>query len=53
VIDGVEFEVLEEIRIADTSIITKGGTAWVTVSDAQPKRRLGCGAKLEMILDSD
>src|SRR5579863_3222829 len=35
--DRVEFEVLEEIRVADTLIIPKGGIAWGTVTEAQPK----------------
>jgi hypothetical protein len=50
--DRVEFEVLEEIRIADTLIVPKGGIAWGTVTEAQPKRRMGRGGKLEIVMDS-
>lgn len=50
--DSVEFEVLEDIRIADTLIVPKGGIAWGTVTEAQPKRRLGRGGKLEVVMDS-
>ena len=50
--DRVEFEVLEDIRIADTLIIPKGGIAWGTVTEAQSKRRMGRGGKLEIVMDS-
>jgi hypothetical protein len=50
--DRVEFEVLEEIKVADTLIIPKGGIAWGTVTEAQPKRRMGRGGKLEIVMDS-
>jgi hypothetical protein len=50
--DRVEFEVTEEIRVAGTLIIPKGGIAWGTVTEAQHKRRLGRGGKLEIVMDS-
>jgi hypothetical protein len=50
--DRVEFEVLEDIRIGDALIIPKGGIAWGTVTEAQPKRRMGRGGKLEIVMDS-
>jgi PEGA domain-containing protein len=50
--DRVEFEVLEDIRVADTLIIPKGGIAWGTVTEAQPKRRMARGGKLEIVMDS-
>jgi hypothetical protein len=50
--DRVEFEVLEDIKVADTLIIPKGGIAWGTVTEAQPKRRMGRGGKLEIVMDS-
>src|SRR5580692_11654657 len=50
--DRVEFEVLEDIRVGDALIIPKGGIAWGTVTEAQPKRRMGRGGKLEIIMDS-
>ena len=50
--DRVEFEVLEDIRVADILVIPKGGIAWGTVTEAQPKRRMGRGGKLEIVMDS-
>jgi hypothetical protein len=50
--DRVEFEVLEEAKVSDVLIIPKGGIAWGTVTEAQPKRRLGRGGKLEIVMDA-
>jgi hypothetical protein len=50
--DRVEFEVLEDIKVADTLIVPKGGIAWGTVTEAQQKRRMGRGGKLEIVMDS-
>jgi hypothetical protein len=48
----VEFEVIEDFKVADTLIIPKGGIAWGTVTEAQPKRWAGRGGKLEIVMDS-
>jgi hypothetical protein len=50
--DRVEFEVLEEIRISSLLIVPKGGIALGTVTEAQPKRRMARGGKLEIVMDS-
>jgi hypothetical protein len=50
--DRVEFEVLEDIKVADALIVPKGGIAWGTVTEGQPKRRMGRGGKLEIVMDS-
>ena len=50
--DRVEFEVLEDIKVADTLVIPKGGIAWGTVTEAQAKRWAGRGGKLEIVMDS-
>jgi hypothetical protein len=50
--DRVEFEALEDIKVADTLIVPKGGIAWGTVTEAQPKRWAGRGGKLEIVMDS-
>jgi hypothetical protein len=50
--DRVEFEVLEEIRISGVLIVPKGGIALGTVTEAQPKRRMARGGKLEIVMDS-
>jgi len=50
--DRVEFEVVDEVRVADALIIPKGGIAWGVVTEAQHKRRLGRGGKLEIVMNS-
>jgi hypothetical protein len=50
--DRVEFEVVDEVRVADTLIIPRGAVAWGTVTEAQHKRRLGRGGKLEIVMSS-
>jgi TonB family protein len=50
--DRVWFEVLEDIRISDVLVIGKGAGASGTVTEAQPKRRMGRGGKLEIVMDS-
>ena len=50
--DRVEFEVLENIKVADTVIIPKGSIAWGTVTEAKGKRWAGRGGKLEIVMDS-
>jgi hypothetical protein len=48
----VDFEVLEEVKVGDTLIVPKAGIAWATVTEAQSKRRMGRGGKLDMNIDS-
>jgi hypothetical protein len=50
--DTVDFEVLEEIRVADLLVIPKGGVAWGSVTEAQAKRRMARGGKLGVNIDS-
>lgn len=50
--DNVDFEVLEEVLVGNTLVIPKGGLALGTVTDAQPKRRMARGGKLNMNIDS-
>jgi len=50
--DKVEFEVLEDIKVSNVLVIQKGGIAWGTVTEAQPKRRMARGGKLEIVMDS-
>ena len=49
--DRVDFEVLEEISVCNTLVIAKGATAWGTVVEAQPKRRMGRGGKLNVTIE--
>ncbi len=50
--ETVDFEVLEDVKIAETIIIPRGGIAWATVTEAEPKRRMGRGGKLNINIDS-
>src|SRR5207253_127031 len=50
--DTLDFEVLEDVMVKDTLVIPKGGIAWGTVTDAQPKRRMARGGKLDINIDA-
>jgi hypothetical protein len=50
--ETVDFEVLEDVKIGETVIIPRSGIAWATVTEAQPKRRMGRGSKLNVNIDS-
>ncbi len=50
--ETVDFEVLEEVRLSNLLIIPKSGVAWATVTEAQSKRRMARGGKLDMNIDS-
>jgi hypothetical protein len=39
--DTLDFQVLEEVIAGDHIAIPKGGIAWGSVTEAQPKRRMG------------
>jgi hypothetical protein len=49
--DTVDFEVLQDISVNGTPVISKGGFAFGTVTEAQPKRRMARGGKLEINVD--
>jgi hypothetical protein len=49
--DTVDFEVLQDISVNGVLVIPKGGLAFGTVTEAQPKRRMARGGKLEINLD--
>lgn len=50
--DSVDFEVLDDVKIGDTVIIARGATALGTVTEAEPKRRMARGGKLDVNIDS-
>ncbi|MBZ5526215.1 MAG: PEGA domain-containing protein [Acidobacteriia bacterium] len=50
--DKVDFEVLEEVKIDNLVVIPRGGIAWATITEAQPKRRMGRGGKLNVNIDN-
>ncbi len=49
--DRVDFEVLEDVRVKELLIIPRGGIAWATVTEAQAKRRMARGGKLNVNID--
>lgn len=49
--DRVDFEVLEDVKIKEMLLIPRGGIAWATITEAQPKRRMARGGKLNVNID--
>jgi hypothetical protein len=49
--DTVDFEVLDDITVNGTLVIPKAGLAFATVTEAQAKRRMARGGKLDMNID--
>jgi hypothetical protein len=49
--DNADFEVLEDVKVGDTLIIARGGIAIATVTQAQSKRRMARGGKLDVNID--
>lgn len=49
--EKVDFEVLEDAKVGDTIIIQHGAMAIGTVTEAQPKRRMGRAGKLNINID--
>jgi hypothetical protein len=50
--DTLDFEVLEDVIVKNTIVVPKGGIAWGTVTEAQSKRRMGRGGKLNVNIDA-
>ena len=50
--DQVSFEVTEEVDVDGVAVIPKGAKALATVTDAEPKRRMARGGKLDVNIDS-
>lgn len=48
----VDFEVLEDVKVGETIVIARGGTALGTVTRGKPKGRMGKGGKLDINIDS-
>ncbi|HYM76685.1 MAG TPA: PEGA domain-containing protein [Candidatus Dormibacteraeota bacterium] len=49
--DTVDFEVLEDVSLNGTLVIPKSGLAFATVTEAQAKRRMARGGKLDINID--
>jgi hypothetical protein len=50
--ETVDFEVLDDVSVNDHVVIKRDATALATVTEAQAKRRMGRGGKLDVTLDS-
>jgi hypothetical protein len=50
--DTVDFEVVEDVVVEGVVVIPRGGIAWATITEAQPKRRMGRGGKLDVNIDA-
>jgi hypothetical protein len=48
----VSFEVTEDVMVQGVAVIPKGAKALATVTDAEPKKRMGRGGKLDVNVDS-
>ena len=49
--DNIDFEVLEEVKIGEVLVIPKGSIALGTVTDAEHKKRMARGGKLDIEID--
>ena len=50
--DRVDFEVLDPVQLGDTMVIPQGSIAWATVTEAEHKKRMGRGGKLNVNIDA-
>jgi hypothetical protein len=50
--ETVDFEVLEDVLVNNVVVIPKGGMAFATVTEAQAKRRMARGGKLDINIDN-
>src|SRR5215831_19350958 len=50
--DRVDFEVLEDVKVGDVTVLARGATALGTVTEAQAKRRMGRGGRLDVSIES-
>jgi len=49
--DNIDFEVLEEVEVGEVVVIPKGSIALGTVTDAEHKKSMGRGGKLDIEID--
>jgi hypothetical protein len=49
--DRVDFEVLEDVKVKDVIVVPRGGLALATVTEAEHKRRMARGGKLDVNID--
>jgi hypothetical protein len=48
----VEFDVLEEVKVGEVTVVPKGAVAWATVTEAEHKKSMGSGGKLNVNIDA-
>ena len=49
--DTIDFEVLEDVKVDDVVVILRGAKAMGTITDAEHKRRMARGGKLDVTID--
>jgi hypothetical protein len=49
--DTIDFEVLEDVKIDDLTVIARGAKATGTITDAEHKKRMARGGKLDVTID--
>jgi len=49
--ETVDFEVLDEVKVNDVLVIARGATAIATVTEAEHKKRMARGGKLDVNID--
>jgi hypothetical protein len=49
--DNVDFEVLEDVKVNDLVAVARGAIAIGTITDAEHKRRMARGGKLDLTID--
>jgi hypothetical protein len=49
--DTVDFEVVEDVNVNGILVVPRGGIAWATITEAQPKKRMARGGKLDVNID--
>jgi len=48
----VEFDVLEEVKVGEVTVVPKGAVAWATVTEAEHKKTMGRAGKLNVNIDA-
>ena len=49
--ETVDFEILDDVKVDDVLVVARGSKAIATVTEAQPKRRMGKAGKLGVNID--
>jgi len=49
--DTVDFEVLEDVKVDDMLVVPRGGVAIATVTQAEHKKRMARGGKLDIAIE--